>query len=228
MTTVRLVRTVPLLLATSAALAACANGHPVHAHPLPAAKLDPVQPDASDRVAVLAGGCFWGMEAVFAHVRGVHRVESGYAGGHADTAHYGRVERGDTGHAESVRIVYDPKQVSYGTLLRVFFAVAHDPTQRDRQGPDVGRQYRSAVFYTAPSQRRVAAAYIAQLRAAHAFAEPIVTELAPLHGFYPAEAYHQDYAERHPHDLYIVLNDAPRVAALQREFADLYRAGPAP
>ena len=175
------------------------------------------------QVAVLAGGCFWGMQAVFEHVRGVRRVWAGYSGGTAATAHYAQVGEGDTGHAESVKILYDPRQVSYGQLLKVFFAVAHDPTQRNRQGPDTGTQYRSAVFYDGEAQRRVAAAYIAQLDAAHAFGAPIATRLEPLHGFYVAEAYHQDYARLHPDQPYIVINDAPKVARLQRLLPALYQ-----
>src|SRR5437899_5313381 len=156
-------------------------------------------------VAVFAGGCFWGVDAVFKHVRGVVRVVSGYSGGSAATAHYGVVSTHTTGHAESVEVTFDPTQVSYGDLLRVFFTVAHDPTELNRQGPDDGPQYRSAVFYGDADEQRIAAAYISQLDAAHAFRQKIVTQVTPLKGFYPAEAYHQDYAARHPDDPYIVI-----------------------
>jgi peptide-methionine (S)-S-oxide reductase len=149
-------------------------------------------------------------------------VVAGYSGGQANTADYDRVSDGDTGHAESVKIVYDPGKVSYGQLLKVYFSVATDPTQLNRQGPDVGTQYRSAIFYGNDAQKRIASAYIAQLTAAHAFGDPIVTQVTPLKGFYDAEAYHQDYAKRHPNDRYIVFNDAPKVAHLQQQFPDLY------
>jgi peptide-methionine (S)-S-oxide reductase len=174
--------------------------------------------------AVLAGGCFWGMEGVFEHVKGVSRVVSGYAGGDAKTAAYDQVSTGTTGHAESVRITYDPSQITYGQLLKVYFGVAHDPTELNRQGPDSGSQYRSAVFYADDEQRRIAEAYIAQLGAAHVFPAPIVTQVTPLRGFYAAEAYHQGYLERHPYQPYIVLNDLPKIAALKDTLPALYRA----
>ena len=174
-------------------------------------------------MAVLAGGCFWGVQAVFEHVKGVKRVLAGYSGGSAATATYDQVSDGDTGHAESVKILFDPAQVSYGQLLRIYFSVATDPTQLNRQGPDVGTQYRSAIFYSTPEQERIARAYIAQLGTAKAFGDPIVTQVAPLKAFYPAEAYHQDYARLHPNDRYIVVNDAPKVVNLQRYFPDAYR-----
>ena len=174
-------------------------------------------------VAVFAGGCFWGVEAVFEHVAGVTDVVSGFAGGDASTAHYMSVGSGRTGHAESVRVTYDPAKVTYEQLLHVFFTVAHDPTQLDRQGPDVGPQYRSVVFYATEAQHRAAEAYIAELTRTKAFPKPIVTELVPLRGFYEAEAYHQDYAAKHPRDRYIVVNDAPKVARLRQQFPDLYR-----
>jgi peptide-methionine (S)-S-oxide reductase len=173
--------------------------------------------------AVFAGGCFWGVEAVFEHVEGVTDVVSGYAGGDAATAQYTSVGGGRTGHAESVRVSYDPAKVSYEQLLHVFFTVAHDPTQLNRQGPDVGPQYRSVVFYADDAQRRAAAAYIAELTRAKAFDRPIVTQLVPLKGFYEAEAYHQDFAAKHPDNRYIVVNDAPKVAQLRKRFPDLYR-----
>ena len=190
---------------------------------LPDARFDPAPPQPGEQVAVFAGGCFWGVEAVFDHVRGVRKAWSGYAGGSAGTATYEQVSDGDTGHAESVKVAYDPRKVSYGQLLKVFFAVAHDPTQRNRQGPDVGSQYRSVIFYATPQQQRVASTYIAQLTAAHAFDAPIVTQVVPLKGFYVAEAYHQNYAALHPDNLYIAYNDAPKVAHLKQWLPALYR-----
>jgi peptide-methionine (S)-S-oxide reductase len=174
------------------------------------------------QTAVLAGGCFWGMEAVFEHVKGVSEVVSGYTGGHAVDPTYEEVSSGRTGHAESVRITYDPARVSYGQLLKVDFEVAHDPTELNRQGPDTGTQYRSAVFYTTPEQKRIAEAYIAQLQAAHAFGEPIVTQVVPLERFYPAEGYHQNYLDRHPNQPYIVFNDLPKIARLKERLPGLY------
>ncbi len=171
---------------------------------------------------VLAGGCFWGVQAVFQHVRGVTSAVSGYAGGAGYSAHYSIVSLGVTNHAEAVQVTYDPSRVTLEQLLRVFFSVAHDPTQKDRQGPDTGRQYRSAIFYADEAQRRTAAASIAELDAARAGAPPIVTELAPLEAFYVAESYHQDYATRHPGDPYIVVNDAPKLARLKATLPDLY------
>lgn len=190
---------------------------------LPAPRLDPPAAAPGEQTAVFAGGCFWGVEAVFDHVKGVRRAWAGYSGGAADTASYERVSDGDTGHAESVKVIYDPAKVSYGKLLQVFFSVAMDPTQRNRQGPDVGSQYRSVIFYAAPAQRQVAQAYIAQLTAAHAFADPIVTQVVPLKAFYTAEAYHQNYAALHPDDAYIAYNDAPKVAHLKQLFPTLYQ-----
>lgn len=175
-----------------------------------------------DQVAVLAGGCFWGLQAVFEHVRGVKKVWAGYSGGDARTADYDRVSDGDTGHAESVKILYDPSKVTYGQLLKVYFAVATDPTELNRQGPDVGTQYRGVIFYANDEQKRVATTYIAQLGAAHAFPDPIVTQVVPLKAFYAAESYHQDYARRHPDDRYIVFNDAPKVVHLKQAFPTLY------
>lgn len=203
----------------SAVMAAPQANAPVAASPATAAP--------GQQVAVLAGGCFWGMEAVFEHVKGVREVQAGYAGGAAVTAHYDDVSEGDTGHAESVRIVYDPAQVSYADLLKIYFAVAHDPTEKDRQGPDVGTQYRSEIFYLNAQQKEIASQVIAQLSASKAFPKPIVTALAPLPAFYPAEAYHQNYAERHPRDLYIVFNDAPKVEQLKSMYPQFYRASEA-
>ena len=207
-------------------VAACSTPAISHeAGALPAPKTDtPLAKTHSEEVAVLSGGCFWGVEAVFEHVKGVKRVWAGYSGGSAATATYDQVSDGDTGHAESVKIIYDPAQVSYGQLLRVFFSVATDPTLLNRQGPDVGTQYRSAIFFNTPEQERVAKAYVAQLGTDKAFDDPIVTQVVPLKAFYPAEAYHQDYARLHPDDRYIVVNDAPKVVNLQRYFPDVYRA----
>jgi peptide-methionine (S)-S-oxide reductase len=191
---------------------------------LPAPALDAsIAGSTGQATAVLSGGCFWGMQLVFEHVKGVTAVVAGYAGGSAETATYEQVSTGTTGHAESVRITYDPSQLSYGQLLQVFFSVAHDPTERNRQGPDVGTQYRSVIFYQNDEQRRIAEAYIAQLDRAKVFAHPIVTEVVPFRGFYPAEAYHQDYAVHHPDDLYIVINDRPKVVHLRDELPALYR-----
>ena len=176
----------------------------------------------AEQTAVVSGGCFWGIQAVFQHVKGVISATSGYSGGAANTAEYELVSNGDTGHAESVKIVYDPSQITYGQLLRVFFSVAHDPTELNRQGPDTGSQYRSAIFYGNDEQKRIAEAYIAQLEKAKVFPRPIVTQLVPLKAFHAAEAYHQDYAARHPDNPYIVYNDAPKVAHLRQEFPELY------
>jgi peptide-methionine (S)-S-oxide reductase len=176
----------------------------------------------AEQTTVIAGGCFWGIQAVFQHVKGVISATSGYSGGAARTAEYELVSNGDTGHAESVKITYDPSQITYGQLLRVFFSVAHDPTQLNRQGPDTGTQYRSSIFYASDEQKGIAEAYIAQLDKAKVYPRPIVTQVVPLKAFYPAEAYHQDYAARHPDNPYIVYNDAPKVAHLRQEFPDLY------
>jgi peptide-methionine (S)-S-oxide reductase len=190
---------------------------------LPAPAVDAVAPAQAEATAVFAGGCFWGVEAVFEHVKGVHKVVAGYSGGSAGTASYEQVSDGDTGHAESVRVRFDPKQVSYGRLLQVFFSVALDPTELNRQGPDSGTQYRSVIFYGNDEQKRIATSYIAQLTAAKAFPAPIVTQVVPLKAFYPAEAYHQHYFSEHPGNPYIVINDAPKVAHLQQLFPALYQ-----
>ncbi|WP_345814131.1 peptide-methionine (S)-S-oxide reductase MsrA [Paraburkholderia sp. PREW-6R] len=176
--------------------------------------------------AVFAGGCFWGVQGVFEHVRGVKQVASGYAGGAADTAQYETVSEGDTGHAESVQITYDPTQVTYGRLLQIFFSVAHDPTELNYQGPDHGTQYRSAIFPANAEQRDVAQSYIAQLNNAHVFSAPIVTHVENFKGFYPAEAYHQNFLALHPDYPYIAINDLPKVAQLKRMFPDIYRNDP--
>jgi peptide-methionine (S)-S-oxide reductase len=178
----------------------------------------------STQTAVVSGGCFWGIQAVFQHVKGVISATSGYAGGSAKTAEYEIVSTGETGHAESVKITYDPSQITFGQLLRVFFSVAHDPTQLNRQDPDEGTQYRSAVWYANDEQKRIAEAYIAQLDKAKIFPAPIVTKVVPLNGFYPAEGYHQNYAANHPDDPYIVYNDAPKVAHLREQFPEIYAA----
>ncbi|HEV2964822.1 MAG TPA: peptide-methionine (S)-S-oxide reductase MsrA [Candidatus Angelobacter sp.] len=182
----------------------------------------PMANSKGEQTAVVAGGCFWGIQAVFQHVKGVISATSGYSGGAANTAEYELVSAGDTGHAESVKITYDASQISYGQLLRVFFSVAHDPTQLNRQGPDSGAQYRSVIFYNGDEQERIAEAYIAQLDKARVFARPIVTQVVPLKAFYPAEAYHQDYAAQHPNNPYIIYNDAPKVAQLHQQFPELY------
>lgn len=174
--------------------------------------------------AVFAGGCFWGVDAVFKHVRGVVHVVSGYAGGNPGDPTYELVSTGTTGHAESVEVTYDPAQISYDQLLEVFFTVAHDPTQRNRQGPDVGTQYRSAIFYVDSAQRSSVLRYIAQLNARHVYPAPIVTEVAPLAKFYPAEAYHQDYLAHHLTQPYIVYNDLPKLEQLKQRFPALYRS----
>jgi len=188
----------------------------------------PTNARASDgyQVAVFSGGCFWGVQAVFQHVKGVTNAVSGYAGGDARTAHYDRVSDGDTGHAESVRVTFDPSRISYEQLLQVFFSVAHDPTQLNYQGPDHGSQYRSVVWYVNEQQKATVQRYIAAQTKAKVWSAPIVTQLVALGGFYPAESYHQDYATLHPKDLYIVYNDAPKLAALKRQFPLLYRDTP--
>lgn len=192
--------------------------------PFPAPSLDESRPAASTlESVVLSGGCFWGVQLVFENVRGVQSATAGYAGGAAATAHYDQVSTGRTGHAESVRVVYDARQVSLGQLLRVFFSVAHNPTEWMRQGPDAGSQYRSVIFYSSPEQQRIAQAYIRQLTAARAFPRPIVTQLTPLAAFYPAEDYHQDFALHNPGDPYIRINDLPKLAALRAEWPQLVR-----
>ena len=193
--------------------------------PVPAPAVDiPAASVQGPQTAVFAGGCFWGVEAVFRHVKGVSKAVSGYAGGSFKTADYERVSTGSTGHAESVEVTYDPAQVSYGELLRIFFSVAHDPTQLNRQGPDYGTQYRSAIFFVNDDQKRVAQAYIAQLGQARAYSSPIVTQLVALPAFYPAEAYHQNYLALHPTQPYIVYNDLPKLAQLKQQFPDRYVA----
>lgn len=171
---------------------------------------------------VVAGGCFWGIQAVFEHLKGVIRATSGYSGGAANTATYEKVCSGRTGHAEAVEVVFDPSQISCGQVLKVFFSVAHDPTELNRQGPDVGTQYRSAIFYASPEQKQIVEAYVKQLDDAKVFARPIATQIVPLEVFYPAEDYHQGYAEQHPENMYIVINDLPKVKNLKKQFPSLY------
>jgi peptide-methionine (S)-S-oxide reductase len=178
------------------------------------------------QTAVLAGGCFWGMQGVFEHVKGVRQVLAGYSGGEQATAVYEVVSTGETGHAESIQIQFDPAEISYGEILRIFFSVAHDPTELNRQGPDEGTQYRSAIFYADAAQQRIAEAYIAQLDGAHIFGSPIATRLDPLKGFFPAEAYHQDFLIHNPTYPYIVFNDLPKIADLKRLFPEVYREQP--
>ena len=201
-------------------LAACAAQVPV-AVPPPA--VDNSKAAGPLQTAVLAGGCFWGVQGVFEHLTGVRRVVAGYSGGPKHTADYESVSTGRTGHAESVQITFDPAQVSYGQILQVFFSVAHDPTELNRQGPDRGTQYRSAIFFADEMQRRIAQGYIAQLDRAGAYPAPIVTSVEPLTGFYQAESYHQDYLLRHPSDPYIAYNDLPKVRAFERALPELYR-----
>lgn len=178
------------------------------------------------QTVVLAGGCFWGVQAVYQHTKGVTQAVSGYAGGQAETAHYEMVGTGRTGHAESVSVTFDPQQISYGKILQIYFSVAHNPTELNRQGPDFGSQYRSAIFYANDEQKRVAAAYLAQLQQAHVFTSAIMTKLEPLSGFYPAEDYHQDFLVLHPSYPYIVFNDLPKLDELKRLFPDNYRQTP--
>jgi len=178
---------------------------------------------AAEQIAVFAGGCFWGVDAVFKHVKGVTDVVSGYAGGSAATANYRMVSNGNTGHAEAVQVRFDPARVSYQTLLKVFFSVAHDPTQLNRQGPDYGTQYRSAIFYTGKEQQKQAQSYIGQLTATRTFGDPIVTQAVPLAKFYPAEDYHQNYLALHPNQPYIVFHDMPKLELLRKQFPELYQ-----
>lgn len=218
-----LTRVVPTLgLAVTAA--ACARADAATPLPAPSGDAAPHITAAVD-TAVFAGGCFWGVEAVFRHVRGVQSSVSGYAGGRVAGPSYEQVSSGSTGHAEAVQVIYDPAVVSYGTLLRVFFSVAHDPTELNRQGPDVGTQYRSAIFTKSAQQATAVKAYIAQLTAAKTFREPIVTQVAPLTKFWAAEAYHQNYLAGHLTQPYIVYNDLPKLDALKKEFPELWREG---
>lgn len=196
------------------------------ARQIPPPSVDEQPAMGQSETAVFAGGCFWGVQGVFQHVKGVANAVSGYAGGEASTAQYETVSTGETGHAESVRVTFDPHQVSYGKLLQIYFSVVHDPTELNRQGPDEGTQYRSEIFAETPDQTRIAKAYIAELNKAHAFNAAIVTKVEPFKGFYPAEGYHQDFLVRNPHYPYIVFNDLPKVEALKRIFPDQYRPDP--
>jgi peptide-methionine (S)-S-oxide reductase len=190
---------------------------------LPAPAVDEAKGSAHTETAVFAGGCFWGVQTTFERIKGVEKTWAGYSGGTKETANYGAVSSETTGHAESVKVVFDPAKISYGTLLRVFFSVVHDPTQLNRQGPDVGTSYRSVIFFTTPEQEKVAKAYIAQLDAAKAFPKKIVTQVVPLDAFYEAEEYHQDYAEKNPDNPYIQVCDIPKVHALQAQFPELFQ-----
>ena len=195
----------------------------VRTEKLPAPAMDEPQGATHKETAVFAGGCFWGVQTTFQRIKGVTATTAGYSGGTASTATYDQVSSEKTGHAESVKVVFDPAKISYGTLLRVFFSVVHDPTELNRQGPDVGTSYRSVIFFTTPEQEKVANAYIAQLDAAHAFTKKIVTEVVPLKAFYDAEDYHQDYAEKNPNNPYIQVCDVPKVAALRAQFPELFQ-----
>lgn len=215
-----------MAIACAAAVAACAQpaASDEPARLMPAPTVDLPASRATSQTAVLAGGCFWGLEGVFEHVRGVRSVRSGYAGGDARRATYAEVTTGTTGHAESVEIVFDPRTISYGEILRIYFSVATDPTQLNRQGPDVGTQYRGAIFFADAGQERVARAYVAQLTAARVFTQPIVTRVDPLTRFFPAEDYHQNYLWSHTREPYIVRNDLPKISNLRRLFPDRYSA----
>jgi peptide-methionine (S)-S-oxide reductase len=207
---------IPGLLLAVAALAAAAQPS------FPDPSVDaPKASSSGKQTAVLAGGCFWGMEAVFEHLKGVKDVVSGFAGGEKSTAHYDQVSTGTTGHAESVKITYDPSQITFGEILKVYFSVAHDPTQLNRQGPDHGTQYRSAVFYMNDEQKKITEAYIQQLDTAHVYSRTIVTQVVPFNGFYSAEAYHQHFLENNLTNPYIVYNDLPRLEALKKQYPQM-------
>jgi peptide-methionine (S)-S-oxide reductase len=213
-----------LVLATLLVTPTAHAGQP--ATVVPAPSLDVAEASGAEQTAVLAGGCFWGMQGVFEHLSGVHRVLAGYAGGTPSTAHYALVGTGMTGHAESVQITYDPKVVSYGQVLQVFFSVAHDPTQLDAQSPDVGSQYRSEIFFLDDMQRQIATAYIAQLTKTGVFRAPIATRVRAFTGFFPAEDYHQDFLLHHPDNPYIAYNDLPKIQNFQKLLPALYRSPP--
>lgn len=213
-----------VFLAGLLSLALSAGCHAATNTTIPAASADtPLAKAPGKQTAVFAGGCFWGVQAVFERVKGVVDTTAGYSGGSASTATYDQVTTETTGHAESVKVVYDPSKITYGQLLRIFFSVAHDPTELNRQGPDVGTSYRSAIFYTSEDQRRIAVAYIAQLDAARVFPKPIVTQVVPLKGFYDAESYHQDYALHNPDNPYIQVCDRPKIGALKQQFPELFQ-----
>jgi peptide-methionine (S)-S-oxide reductase len=216
------VRMFAMVLTVLAGTLACQAGSGANGA-VPAPAVDQPKASAStEQTATIAGGCFWGIQSVFQHVKGVVSATSGYAGGTVKNPDYEMVSSGSTGHAESVQITYDPSQVTYGELLRVFFSVAHDPTELNRQGPDEGTQYRSIIFYGNDEQKHIAEAYIVQLNQAKVYGHKIVTQVVPLQAFYPAEGYHQNYAELHPNQPYILYNDAPKVANLRKDFPDLY------
>lgn len=213
-----------VLLIALAVVGVYTGAHAAAKPPIPAATSDAaLAPAAGSATAVFAGGCFWGTQSVFERVKGVVDTAAGYAGGSAATAHYNEVSMENTGHAESVRVVYDPSKITYGQLLRIFFSVAHDPTQLNRQGPDEGTSYRSVIFYLNDEQQKIATDYIAQLDAAHVFHKPIVTQVVPLKGFYRAEEYHQDYALHNPDNPYILVCDRPKVEALKQQFPELFQ-----
>lgn len=223
-------RSTPAILAAIALLAAVLWQASAHSVEVAVAIAPPLVDEAAgprhQATAVFAGGCFWGVQGVFQHVRGVSNAVSGYSGGAAASAHYELVGTGGTGHAEAVQIAYDPRQVSYGQLLQIFFSVAHNPTEVNRQGPDSGPQYRSAIFPVDPAQRTIAEKYIAQLNAAHSFPRPLATRIEAYSGFYPAEAYHQNYLTRHPDDGYIAVNDLPKIVNFKKLLPALYQANP--
>jgi peptide-methionine (S)-S-oxide reductase len=220
-----------LALAVALTLAISFSGRPglyaaERATVVPAPAFDSPKETGPLQSAVLSGGCFWGTQGVFEHVKGVRRVLAGYSGGQASTASYETVSSGTTGHAESIRVVFDPAEISYGEILRVFFSVAHDPTELNRQGPDSGTQYRSSIFYADATQQKIATDYIAQLQQAHVFSRPVVTRVDPLKGFFPAERYHQDYLYHNPDQPYIVYNDQPKIGNLKKVFPEIYEARP--
>lgn len=214
-----LVQSLSIISLTAVALTYAASRAPL---PAPATDIS-TSTTKGQQTAVLAGGCFWGMEAVFEHLKGVSNVVSGFSGDSAANANYETVSSGNTGHAEAVKITYDPSQISYSQLLKVYFLVAHDPTELNRQGPDVGTQYRSAIFFANDEQKRIAQGYIAQTNKSHIFSKPIVTQLAPLNGFYAAEEYHQNFIDRNPNYPYVVVYDWPKLHQLQKQFSDMYK-----
>jgi len=213
---------VATLLVVFAALNSRAKAHPNSAFPKPAVD-QPVAATKGKEVAVISGGCFWGIQAVYEHTKGVISATSGYTGGTAETAQYETVSSGKTDHAESVKIVYDPSEITYGQILMIFFSVAHNPTELNKQGPDWGTQYRSSVFYGNEEQKKIAEAYIQQLNAAKVYSGKIVTQVVPFKVFYPAEGYHQDYLKHHPDNPYIMINDLPKIRNLKKDFPELYR-----
>lgn len=221
---IRFIRVALILAAIAAALYVQGWRPVIGASPtLPDPKVDETPATAKGpETVVFAGGCFWGIQAVFEHVNGVKKATAGYSGGHVKNPEYEEVSSGNTGHAESVQVVFDPSKVTFGQLLKVFFSVAHDPTELNRQGPDTGTQYRSVIFFETPDQERIAKAYVAQLTEAKTFSSPIVTQIVPYQAFYRAEDYHQDYFVQHPDNPYIMINDAPKVSNLKKQFPELY------